>query len=725
MNRFYTVFFAVALAFASAIPVVGSARSFAVVVDRNSYEKCSESIDAYAACVREAGWDVFVAAADWLIPEQLRDSIRLWYNKKALAGAVFVGDIPIPMIRRAQFMTSAFKMSEEDFPVRESSVPSDRFYDDFDLKFDFVGRDSSDTRFFYYNLSADSAQEISCDIFTGRITPSYHYGDKYSELSSYMKKLVEVKKEKRNRLDKIDSYTGSGSFSDSMIAWKDETITITEQAPETAKTLDGAKYFVFYQYPYMKDIMLKECEKEDLDLILYHHHGTPDRQWIGNSPLPDNEDAYYSVAKMQARGLVRRQVRYGKSAKEAMDYVMGRFELDSCWVRDSFCPETERADSLEDAKTGILLDDVHNTKSNVRLLVFDACYNGDFRENDYIANRYIMGRGKSVAAIGNSVNVLQDKPSSTLMGMLSAGYSVGEWHQMSAILESHVIGDPTFAFESSYKFKRPEIDNNSIIYWKKFLSKKYPCDIQGLALYKLYKLKYSKMKTLLVETYRSSPYYMLRLNALELLRRYSGGEYGEILREALDDPYEYIRRKACYRLSLRGEADDVQAVVDAYFRDYNAKRVNFNIINNSAAFPDDSFLQSYRRTLENVGFPYRKEDFPENGIQSAMRLRNYTLEGIERHGNDERGRRSIMAFLRNAQYPQFAEKLINIVKDDTEPLQIRINTTEILGWYTMAYNRADIVRELGSFLHESGAEQDAALNAEIRKTINRLNVYLR
>ena len=78
MNRFYTVFFAVALAFASAIPVVGSARSFAVVVDRNSYEKCSESIDAYAACVREAGWDAFVAAGDWLTPEQLRDSIRLW-----------------------------------------------------------------------------------------------------------------------------------------------------------------------------------------------------------------------------------------------------------------------------------------------------------------------------------------------------------------------------------------------------------------------------------------------------------------------------------------------------------------------------------------------------------------------------------------------------------------------------------------------------------------------
>ena len=725
MKRFYKFLFVIALVWTSVMPAMGRARSFAVVVDGTSYEKCSASINAYASCVKEAGWDAFVAAADWLNPEQLRDSIRLWYDKKNLAGAVFIGDIPVPMIRRAQFMASAFKMSEEDFPVRESSVPSDRFYDDFDLKFDFVGRDSSDTRFFYYNLSADSAQEISCEIFTGRITPSDHYEDKYSELEAYMRKLVEVKKGKHNRLDKIDSYTGSGSISESMIAWKDETITVTEQVPETAAALDGAKYFVFHQYPYMKDIMLKECERENLDLMLYHHHGTPERQWIGDSPLPDNEEAYYSTARMQARNLVRRVVRAGKSAEEAMKYVMTRFGLDTCWVRDSFSPEAERADSLEDAKTGILLDDVQKTSSNVRVLIFDACYNGDFRENDYIANRYIMGKGKSVAAIGNSVNVLQDKPSSTLMGMLSAGYSVGEWHQMSAILESHVIGDPTFAFESSYKFKRPEIDNNSIIYWKKFLSKKYPCDIQGLALYRLYELNYPKMKSLLVRTYKTSPYYMLRLNALELLRRYSGKEYAQILREALDDPYEYIRRKACYRLSLRGDVEDVQTIVDAYFRDYNAKRIKFNIINNSAAFPGDAFLLAYRKTLENLTFPYRREDFSEEGIQSAMRLRNYALEAIEKHGNDKRGRRSAMAFLRNAQFAQFVPKLIKIVKNESEPLQIRIDTAEILGWYTVAYNRADIVKELGSYLNESGEETDAALNAEIRKTINRLNVYLR
>ena len=30
------------------------------------------------------------------------------------------------------------------------------------------------------------------------------------------------------------------------------------------------------------------------------------------------------------------------------------------------------------------------------MVIFDACYNGDFREKDYIAGRYIMSEGKCV-----------------------------------------------------------------------------------------------------------------------------------------------------------------------------------------------------------------------------------------------------------------------------------------------------------------------------------------
>lgn len=70
------------------------------------------------------------------------------YRESRLEGAVFIGDIPIPMIRKAQHMTSAFKMDEEKSPRLDSSVPSDRFYDDFDLKFDYLGQDTTSALFF-------------------------------------------------------------------------------------------------------------------------------------------------------------------------------------------------------------------------------------------------------------------------------------------------------------------------------------------------------------------------------------------------------------------------------------------------------------------------------------------------------------------------------------------------------------------------------------------------
>lgn len=713
--------------------------SFALVSDRPCYEHCRKQMEAYAESVSSDGLSAFICAKNWSAPEEVRDSLRSWYDNKALAGAVFIGDIPVPMIRKAQHMTSAFKMDEVSNPKRDSSVPSDRFYDDFDLKFRFAGRDSVETSFFYYELAPESAQSISCDIFTGRIRPSAHFQDRYAELSAYLKKVVRLKtQDSANRLDHIVSYTGSGSFSDSMIAWKDETVTLEEQAPEAFKTLDGAKFFVFYQFPYMKDIMLRESRRPEADLMFWHHHGTPERQWIGNEPYAHDDDSYYEAAKRQARQLVRRKVHYGASPEEAMSSVCKTYSLDSSWVCDAFSPESVAADSLSDIKTGILLDDVWAAKPNARMHVFDACYNGDFREEDFIANRYIMSGGDAVVAIGNSVNVLQDKASSTLLGMLSAGYNVGQMHQMSAILESHVIGDPTWHFSSSYSFESPDFYNRDIAYWQGWLDASWPCDIRSLALYKLYELQDPSLPERLSDLAEHAPYYMLRLNALTLLKHYKGERYGKALLTALDDPYEYIRRKAVHNICQRGEPGHAEAVARAYLLDYNAKRVEFNAVNNSAFFPDSLFLQAYDRLAAEQGFLYEKPDIPDSlcipssvfslvggrkGFVSSLGVLEYAREAVERKGNDSRRRHSSLSMMRNMPYPTLAMELVEIVRNPEEPLSIRVQVAEILGWFVQAHNRDAIVSSLEEFL--SVDSSDPALKDEVVKTVGRLKDYLR
>ena len=147
------------------------ASSFAIFIDDKSYEACEEAVMAYKKMLEEEGLATYLLVAEWQDPEHVKYFLQKYYNEQAMEGAVFIGNIPIPMIRKAQHMTSAFKMDEK-MNMRASSVPSDRFYDDFDLKFNFIKRDSIETNLFYYNLAGESAQKIGCEIYTGRIKPT-------------------------------------------------------------------------------------------------------------------------------------------------------------------------------------------------------------------------------------------------------------------------------------------------------------------------------------------------------------------------------------------------------------------------------------------------------------------------------------------------------------------------------------------------------------------------
>lgn len=65
------------------------------------------------------------------------------------------------------------------------------------------------------------------------------------------------------------SYCGSGSFSNSLAAWKDETITLKEQMPAAFDNgSDGAKFLFYAMYPDVKSTLLGEIARNDLDLAL-------------------------------------------------------------------------------------------------------------------------------------------------------------------------------------------------------------------------------------------------------------------------------------------------------------------------------------------------------------------------------------------------------------------------------------------------------------------------
>ena len=164
-----------ALAVCSALFVIGGSScssnadtTLAVVVDEKTYAAIPEQIDAYVKSVENDYRKGVLVVDKWFNPDSIKAHLYNMYTNENLEGAVFIGDIPIPMLRDAQHFTTAFKMNQR-MDMKRSSVPSDRFYDDFDLKFKFLKQDEQKKLYFYYSLLADGAQEIECDIYSARI----------------------------------------------------------------------------------------------------------------------------------------------------------------------------------------------------------------------------------------------------------------------------------------------------------------------------------------------------------------------------------------------------------------------------------------------------------------------------------------------------------------------------------------------------------------------------
>lgn len=705
-------------------PTHSSRSTFAIMVDNNTYEACKEDITAYKQAIEREKLGTYVLVADWQTPEMVKDVIKDYYYNHSLEGVVFIGNIPTAMIRGAQHFTSAFKMDEKS-PMFDSSVPSDRFYDDFDLTFDFISRDSVHTNCFYYWLNGNAPGMITCDIYSGRIKPILKGEEGYAQIREYLKKVVR-EKNAENYLDKVLSFTGHGSFSNSLVAWKDETITLKEQMPAVFSNADGIKFYLYNMYPFMKETVTNELRRDDLDLAFFHEHGTPDRQWMTGEPPATELDEYFADAKRDIRHIIKTGKRYGKTDSEIFASLRA-YGIDSRWWKDANDKETIIADSIYDAKTGILLEDVYQIKPNSRITIFDACYNGDFREDDFIADRYIFSEGKAVVSLGNSVNVLQDKSSSDLLGMLSCGYSVGQWSQYTNILESHIIGDPTFKFDAKNSFRLPNLHSKSVGYWKKYLNEKYPVDIQSLALYKLFELEYDGLSDLLLETFKTSPYYMERLQCMHLLSHYNDGNYTELLKLSADDPYEFIRRKGVFYMGKVGDESFIPYIADMYMEDYMSARVMFNIGFATGHFRQGLLAAAVDEKIQQSEFPFDKEAFRNDAKKFFDRFESTmisTLETITDPNQSTRRKMFYMTGLKNDPYPHALETIINIVKDPATDPQLRLSLANVLGWYVRSNGREAIVPACKSIL-DNEADLSDQLKDELHKTINRINAYLR
>ncbi len=690
-------------------PTIEGKTSFAVVVDQTTLEKCRAEIDGYKAVVESEGLPTFIVSGNWCCPDCVKAVLKDLYEKNNLEGAFLIGDIPIAMVTRANHLATAFKMDEREYPMGRASIPTDRFYDDFDLKFKPI-KDSTDGLKHFYQMDPESAQYIECDIYTGRLKPLAGNGDKYAQISKYLNKAIAAHKE-HNHFDQFVSYTGYGSYSECLKAWRAEQQILHEQFPGVFTKYNTAKFIRFSMDPYTKDYLLREMRRPELDFMVIHAHGLPHKQALCEIPnfLSRDFDHTPYIGYEVREGL--RSSR--KGANERTKAIIEKWGLDSTWYAGLNTPEVLAKDSTEKAQTEILIDDINDVKPNPRFIIMDCCFNGDYRYDDFIAGKYIMADGKTVAAFANSVNVIQDGSTFDLMGLLGQGIRLGNWAKYNNILESHIIGDPTFHYtgphghghahgEGAHNHSHEINDmmaNNDVDFWLAHMNAKNP-EVQNVALIKLVENNYKGAPAILLERVKNSDYAIVRYNALKLLEKLNGPEYREALKVASNDGFEFTRRIAVNRMGFCGDVEFIPYLINAFVEDYNALRIKFNIEEALKCFDKNlvvAEIEKYFAGRERfLTERFKKELLKVVEGNSAAR----SLEDMKNPEVSVEDKIYRAKALRNRPFHQNIDEMLVIVQDADAAPEFRQYLVESLGWFRRSYKSNEILSVMEKMLAE-------------------------
>ncbi len=700
-------------------PSVKTPTTFAIIIDQESYDQAASEVMAYRDAVEADGLGVYIIVDTWHNPQPIRDMLQELHgqSKSPLEGCVLIGDIPIPMVRDAHHLTSAFKMSPK-YDWKRSSVPSDRYYDDFGLKFDYLKQDSIVPAYHYMSLRGDGNQYISPDIYSARIRPLNVDGmNKYDQLRSYLRKATAEKQEK-NALDHLTMARGHGYNSEDPVAWAGEQIALREQVPQAFAVGGEVKFYDFGMRDYVKSDYLNEVAREALDVMLFHHHGATDMQYLSGTPATSGINQSIDNIKQFLRGKVSsKAAKVGREAAVA-DY-MQRYDVPESWCLEAFDSVKLAQDSVVNVGMDIYTDDIRRAKPSARFVLLDACYNGSFHVDDYVAGAYIFSDGKTIAAMGCTVNTVQDKWPDEFLGLLAQGMRIGQFTRFTCFLENHLIGDPTMHFSSD---KASEVNQAIVLregdvkFWKKQLKEGEP-DMQAMALRQLEMANADGMAQLLGDVYRQSPYFVVRLEALLLLARNHPSEASETIALALHDSYELTRRFASEYAELNSDPSLIEPLAQLFVWRNHESRMRFRLSSAVNAYDHEALSDA----VKSVAAQHRLYDTQyvdkvlSNIEDQASTLADMIDAITPAEGKSSKSLANGVSRFRNKPVSKAIAPLCALVEDTGQDKDVRKAAAEALGWYNMYHDRQSIANRLSDIKID-----DAGVQSEVLKTIARL-----
>ncbi|MBR5706611.1 MAG: HEAT repeat domain-containing protein [Bacteroidaceae bacterium] len=723
-----------ALAITVCLSCTESKPGFAIVIDPQSYKEAKTEIDQYCSLVESRGLHPYLIIDRWGQPDSIRQQLITLYNSKKnpIEGCVFIGDIPVVMVRDAQHFTTALKMDQYNpsFSRNEYCIPSDRFYDCFDLKFDLIEQDSARSEYFFYSLRGDCPQRLRPTIYSARIFPrDNETGAKYDKLRRYMQRVNEADSN-NNPLDKMFYFSGEGYISESVDARIDEKIELYDQFPWIRTQKQAIEYIDHKREKFVKNRLIQQMQYKDVDFAVLHHHGAFDTEYLSN--YPDAETMIEDVAMMRRfmREQMREGNRKGMSKQEVMRRINNYFgcEVPESWYKGALDPDQiardEQDDIDEENNINLHFSDFTYYHPQIRMVSLDGCYNGSFHRDESIQEGYLFGQGNgTIVVLANTVNVLQDKWADHFIGLMGLGMRAGHMAQFGAFMEQHLFGDPTFSFTPAVS---TGFDVNDAIlnagqgFWKKQLNSDYAA-MQILAMNMLCNSG-TNYSDLFAQKFRTSNSGIVRLAALMELSNYRDENFVECLALALDDSHEMTQRLAINMAGDSGDPRLIPGLVHIACKNNTSERIEFDVTNAFNTFDSTMVLNEFDNYYPTVEC-YINHDSIGGLIRKALHSFTTTIPNevnsrLFDKNNTQTQRKAGARALRNSPVHSMIPQLLALLDNPDEDDLILTVLWEAMGWYNLSYRADEIsAAALKASTDERFSER---VRNEALKTYNRL-----
>lgn len=706
---------------------------FAIVIDPQSYEEAKTEVDEYMNTVESRGLYPILVIDRWGMPDSIRTRLIELHSDKThpIEGCVFIGDIPVVMVRDAQHLTTALKMDQYNpsFDRNEYCIPSDRFYDCFDMDFKLIDQDSVRNEYFFYSLMADCSQVLHPTIYSARIFPrDNEMGGKYEKLRRYLQR-VNGADNLNNPLDSVFYFSGEGFISESVDARIDEKIELYDHFPWMKRQHQTIDYIDWKRDTYVKERLLQQMQLE-FDFAVLHHHGAPEVEYLSDYASIESIDDAAEVLQRYMREMMREGQRKGMNKAEVMRRVEKFFgcEFPASWFENAFdediVAQDNADDELEEQNVNIYFDDFTYYHPQARMVSLDACYNGSFHLDRSIQEGYLFGEGNgTMIVMANSVNVLQDKWVDHFIGLMGLGMRAGHMAQLGAYMEQHIFGDPTFAFTSAadcgFDVNQALLDGNEK-FWKKQLDNTYPA-VRILAMERLVEMG-AQCSDLLADMFKTSESGIVRLAALMELSSFHDDNFVECLALALADGHEMTQRLAANMACKSGDSRLIPGLVAIADRNNTSERIEYDVTNALRTFDSIPVIEEFDRHFATVDCYLHKDSIGELIRRSLLSFTRSTVQEVREKLFDMEAsqtvRKSGARALRNNPVHSLVPELLEMLSNPEEDDLILTVLWEAMGWYNISYQAPVIAAKA---LEISADERfSERVRNEALKTYNRI-----